>query len=76
MELMVPVWAERESLQKFVDSIGLVESFRDRIWGQCKPTNYQYWNFDRMLHVYYVPSPAIDRRVRKALGVAEKVRDR
>jgi hypothetical protein len=46
------------------------------IFSQCKPTNYQYWNFERMLHVYYVPTPVIDRRVRKALGVAEKVKGR
>ena len=42
------------------------------IFSQCKPTNYQYWNFEMMLHVYYVPSSAIDRQVRQALGVAMK----
>lgn len=39
------------------------------IFSQCKPTNYQYWNFESMLHVYYVPKPAIDQKVRQALGL-------
>jgi hypothetical protein len=40
-----------------------------QMFSQCKPTNYQYWNWDTILHVYYVPSCPIDRQVRKALGV-------
>jgi hypothetical protein len=51
-------------------------SLMKTIFSQCKPTNYQYWNWGTMLHVYYVPSPAIDRQVRQALGVPEKARSR
>ena len=39
------------------------------IFSQCKPTNYQYWNFEFMLHVYYVPKQAIDEKVRQSLGL-------
>jgi hypothetical protein len=39
------------------------------IFSQCKPTNYQYWNFESMLHVYYVPKPELDQKVRQALGL-------
>jgi hypothetical protein len=39
------------------------------IFSQCKPTNYQYWNFESMLHVYYAPKPELDQKVRQALGL-------
>ncbi len=46
------------------------------IFSQCKPTNYQYWNYSSMLHVYYVPKPEIDKKVRKALGISPNKRTR
>ncbi len=49
-------------------------SLMREIFSQCKPTNYQYWNFSSMLHVYYVPKPEVDQRVRQALGVPAKKR--
>ncbi|MEB3295514.1 MAG: hypothetical protein VKJ24_20360 [Synechococcales bacterium] len=48
-----------------------------QMFSQCKPTNYQYWNWDQILHVYYVPNCTVDQQVRKALGVkASKQRAR
>jgi hypothetical protein len=38
------------------------------IFSQCEPTNYQYWNFDSILHVWYNPTPEVDRQVRRTLG--------
>jgi len=39
------------------------------IFSQCKPTNYQYWKFDRLLHVVYTPSTKeIAATIRKAVG--------
>jgi hypothetical protein len=46
------------------------------IFSQCKPTTYQYWNYDSILHVYYMPTEAIDRSVRQALGVPSKKKGR
>jgi hypothetical protein len=46
------------------------------IFSQCKPTNYQYWNYSSMLDVYYVPKPEIDKKVRKALGIPLNKRTR
>jgi hypothetical protein len=46
------------------------------VFSQCKPTNYQYWNYPSMLHVYYVPKPDIDKKVRKALGIPSKKRNK
>jgi hypothetical protein len=39
------------------------------LFAQCKPTNYQYWNYDTMLHVGYRPSHAADVSIRRYLGV-------
>jgi hypothetical protein len=39
---------------------------------QCKPTNYQYWNFDSILHVGYLPSPEAGEKIGKMLGVESK----
>ncbi len=39
------------------------------IFSQCKPTNYQYWSFGRILHVVYDPSPKIAAEVNKRLGI-------
>lgn len=42
------------------------------IFSQCKPTNYQYWNWSMMLHVVYAPSPEADQEIRQGLGLAPK----
>jgi hypothetical protein len=39
------------------------------IFSQCEPTNYQYWNFGSILHVWYNPTPEVDRQVRQALEI-------
>ncbi|MEA5578691.1 hypothetical protein [Anabaena sp. UHCC 0451] len=39
-----------------------------KIFSQCKPTNYQYWNWEYVLHVGYDPTPQIDKEIRAALG--------
>ena len=39
------------------------------IFSQCKPTNYQFWSFGRILHVHYAPSEKVDAEVRKRLGI-------
>lgn len=39
------------------------------IYAQCKPTNYQYWNYPTVLHVGYAPSKEANAKIRKALGV-------
>ena len=43
-----------------------------RIWRQCKPSSYQYWNYGQMLHVIYDPNPKEDAEIRRALGIREK----
>lgn len=40
------------------------------IFSQCKPTNYQYWNWPMLLHVVYSPSAEIDQEIRRRLGLA------
>lgn len=40
-----------------------------QIFAQCRPSNYQYWNFDRMLHVLYSPTPEADAAIRQQLGL-------
>ncbi len=40
------------------------------IFSQCKPTNYQYWNYPMILHVWYVPSDEVDQQVRQGLGLS------
>jgi hypothetical protein len=42
-----------------------------KIFTQCKPTNYQYWNWETILHVTYSPTDKIDREIRSALGVSK-----
>lgn len=37
------------------------------IFSQCQPSNYQYWNWDRMLHVLYSPSPEAEQKIRSIL---------
>jgi hypothetical protein len=39
------------------------------IWRQCKPTNYQFWNYGSVLHVWYEPNPRDDAEIRRALGL-------
>lgn len=39
------------------------------IFSQCKPTNYQYWNWPMMLHVVYAPSDEADEQIRRGLGL-------
>jgi hypothetical protein len=39
------------------------------IFEQCKPTNYQYWNWPMMLHVWYVPSEEVDNEIKNRLGL-------
>lgn len=47
-----------------------------RIFSQCKPTNYQYWNWGAMLHVAYIPDCAIDQLIRKSFGLSTTKRCR
>jgi hypothetical protein len=42
-----------------------------RIWGQCKASNYQYWNYGQVLHVIYDPAPKEDEAIRKLLGIKQ-----
>lgn len=39
------------------------------LFAQCKPTNYQYWNYSSILHIGYQPSRAADVAIRRYLGV-------
>lgn len=39
------------------------------IFSQCKPSNYQYWNFGQILHVQYIPSDKVSAKVNRLLGV-------
>ena len=39
---------------------------------QCKPTNYQYWQYESILHVGYNPSTQADAEIRQYLGVKRK----
>ena len=43
--------------------------YMKELFAQCKPTNYQYWNYDRVLHVGYSPDDNADARIRKYLGL-------
>lgn len=43
-----------------------------QIFNQCKPSNYQYWNFGAILHVLYQPTPAADAAIRRQLGLPPK----
>jgi len=43
-----------------------------KLFAQCKPTNYQYWNYNSVLHVGYSPSNKADAKIRKYLGVKRK----
>jgi hypothetical protein len=40
-----------------------------RIWKQCRPTSYQFWNYGTVLHVWYDPEPREDVAIRHLLGV-------
>ncbi|PZV06012.1 MAG: hypothetical protein DCF22_24300 [Leptolyngbya sp.] len=42
------------------------------IFSQCKPSNYQYWNFDSVLHVLYSPTQQADVEIRKRLELPLK----
>ena len=42
-----------------------------RIWKQCKPSNYQYWNYGSILHVIYDADPREDEEIRKLLGIGK-----
>ena len=42
------------------------------LFAQCKPTNYQYWNYNSVLHVGYRPSEKSDAEIRKYLGIKRK----
>ena len=39
------------------------------IFSQCKPSNYQYWNFGQILHVQYIPSDKVSAQVNRLLGI-------
>ncbi len=39
------------------------------IFSQCKPTNYQYWNWPMLLHVVYAPTQEVDQKIRQGLGI-------
>lgn len=42
------------------------------IFSQCKPSNYQYWNYSQLLHVVYDPSPKVASQVSESLGIKKK----
>ncbi len=37
------------------------------IFSQCKPSNYQYWAFNQVLHVQYIPSARIDKEIKRLM---------
>ena len=39
------------------------------LFAQCKPTNYQYWNYSSILHIGYQPSRSADVSIRRYLGI-------
>jgi len=39
------------------------------MFSHCKPSNYQFWNRDRMLNVVYQPSCKAEITVRQQLGI-------
>lgn len=41
-----------------------------KIWRNCRPTTYQYWNYGTVLHVAYDAPPQEDEEIRRALGIA------
>jgi hypothetical protein len=43
-----------------------------QIFQQCRPTNYQYWQYPYLLHVIYSPLPQADQQIRKLLGIKPK----
>lgn len=43
--------------------------YMKEIFSQCKPTNYQYWNYEKILHVGYRPTNKSDVKIRKYLGI-------
>jgi hypothetical protein len=45
------------------------------ILGQCKPTNYQFWNFESILHLGYSPSTEVGHFIQKTLGASPKKGD-
>jgi hypothetical protein len=49
-------------------------SLFQRIWAQCKPTSYQFWNYPDVLHVWYAADPAADAQIRQALGMTKATR--
>jgi hypothetical protein len=40
-----------------------------RIWKQCRPTTYQYWNYGTVLHVAYEFDSREDAEIRRSLGL-------
>ena len=40
-----------------------------QIFEQCKPTNYQYWNYDELIHVIYSPDEKSSTDIDKYLGI-------
>jgi hypothetical protein len=49
-------------------SISDIQLFK-RIWKQCRPSSYQYWNYGTILHVVYEFDPNEDAEIRKLLGL-------
>lgn len=39
------------------------------IWRNCHPTSYQYWQYDSVLHVSYMPTKEDDKKIRKMLNI-------
>ena len=51
-------------------------SLMRRVFSQCKPSNYQYWNWDTVLHVVYSPTCAEDQKIRQQFDLAPSDRCR
>jgi hypothetical protein len=51
-------------------------SLMQQIFSQCKPSNYQYWNWDTVLHVVYSPTCAEDQKIRQQFALAPSNRCR
>lgn len=51
-------------------------SLMQRIFSQCKPSNYQYWNWNTVLHVLYSPTCAEDQKIRQQFALASSDRCR
>lgn len=62
-------WTESVLPITFTDLALMKQIFR-----QYKPTNYQYWNWNSVLHLWYNPDCPTDQPICKALGLAPSKR--